>query len=71
MARATMNKNIALFFDGTWQAPKEDRTPVENTNVRKLFLRVMKADPAIQVRPRRIYCAHARRDGGLHRNPDG
>jgi len=45
-----MNKNIALFFDGTWQAPKEDRKPVENSNVRKLFLRVMEADPAKQVR---------------------
>jgi len=33
-----MGKNIALFFDGTWNRPQEDGGTEANTNVRKLFL---------------------------------
>jgi hypothetical protein len=33
-----MSKNVALFFDGTWNRPQENGGAEANTNVRKLFL---------------------------------
>jgi Uncharacterized alpha/beta hydrolase domain (DUF2235) len=33
-----MSKNVALFFDGTWNRPHERSDKGANTNVRKLFL---------------------------------
>ena len=33
-----MSKNVALFFDGTWNRPREDTDKGANTNVRKLCL---------------------------------
>ena len=33
-----MSKNVALFFDGTWNRPRDNTGDGANTDVRKLFL---------------------------------